>query len=65
MQMAKENDKDKKGIRLRNMWHHNIFLMLDHTAVSNRDTLMRVFYSYHPIHWAAPDTGYKAQSLRD
>jgi len=63
--MAKENDKDKKGIRLRNMQYHDVFLMLDHTAVSNRHTPMRVFYSYHPIYWAGPDTGYKAQSLRD
>ena len=25
MQMAKQNQKDKKGIRLRNMWHHTYF----------------------------------------
>lgn len=50
--------KDKKGIRLRNRWHHNRLLMLDCTAVRNQDTPICVFCSYHPVCcWAGPNTG--------
>lgn len=49
--------KKRQGIRLRNMWHHNILLMPDCTAVGNEDTLRCVFCSHHPIYCAGPDTG--------
>lgn len=49
----------KKGIRLRNRWHHNTLLTLDCPAVRNQDTPICVFCSHHAVRWAGPNTGHE------
>lgn len=56
--------KDKKGIRLRNTWHHNILLRLDCTALGNQDTLRCVSVHTTPYAVLGLTLDVKAQSLR-